>query len=39
MNFAHMPELESPYGYPIVVLVILASAVTLHRMLRRAGWL
>jgi magnesium transporter len=39
MNFAHMPELESRYGYPIVVLAILASAVTLHRVLRRAGWL
>ena len=39
MNFAHMPELTSRYGYPGALLLILVGAVVLHRLLRRAGWL
>ncbi|MCY1136764.1 magnesium and cobalt transport protein CorA [Actinoplanes sp. Pm04-4] len=39
MNFTHMPELTSRYGYPSVLLLLLVSAFILHRVLRRAGWL
>ncbi|MGK5683610.1 magnesium and cobalt transport protein CorA [Actinoplanes sp. URMC 104] len=39
MNFAHMPELTSRYGYPTVMLLLLLSATVLYRVLRRAGWL
>jgi magnesium transporter len=39
MNFTHMPELTSRYGYPTVLLLVLVSATVLHRLLRRAGWL
>ncbi|GAA0552522.1 magnesium/cobalt transporter CorA [Paractinoplanes ferrugineus] len=39
MNFTHMPELTSRYGYPAVLLVMLGGATGVHRLLRRAGWL
>ncbi|MEU8606849.1 magnesium and cobalt transport protein CorA [Actinoplanes sp. NPDC048791] len=39
MNFSHMPELTSRYGYPGALLLILVGAAGLHRLLRRAGWL
>jgi magnesium transporter len=39
MNFSDMPELTSRYGYPGALLLILVSAVVVHRLLRRAGWL
>ena len=39
MNFEHMPELSWRLGYPLVLLVIAASCVVLHRKFRRAGWL
>ena len=39
MNFEHMPELNWEYGYPLVVGVMFASAVVLHRLFRRSGWL
>ncbi|WP_127504348.1 magnesium and cobalt transport protein CorA [Actinoplanes solisilvae] len=39
MNFTHMPELTSRYGYPTVLLLVLLSTFGLHRLLRRAGWL
>ena len=39
MNFEHMPELEWRFGYPLVLLVILASCLLLHRGFRRNGWL
>ncbi|WP_307872579.1 CorA family divalent cation transporter [Paractinoplanes ovalisporus] len=39
MNFVHMPELTTRYGYPIVMLLLVVSAAVLHRLLRRAGWL
>jgi magnesium transporter len=39
MNFRHMPELQWLYGYPIALAVMIALAVVLHRVLRRAGWL
>jgi magnesium transporter len=39
MNFRHMPELGSRYGYPVVLLVILLSCVLLYRGFKRNGWL
>jgi magnesium transporter len=39
MNFAYLPGLSWHYGYPTVMLVILASAGGLYLLLRRAGWL
>ncbi len=39
MNFAHMPELESRFGYPIVLGVILVACVSLYANFRRIGWL
>ena len=39
MNFEHMPELHSPYGYPITLIVIATICLALHRRFRRAGWL
>ena len=39
MNFKHMPELEQPLGYPIVMAVIIALCGFLYFRFRRAGWL
>ena len=39
MNFEHMPELGWRYGYPAVLLVILAVCIILFWRFRRAGWL
>lgn len=39
MNFEHMPELHWRYGYPMVMAAIAASCFTIHRALRRNGWL
>jgi magnesium transporter len=39
MNFEHMPELEWRYGYPLVIGVMVVSAMVLHRLFRRSGWL
>jgi magnesium transporter len=39
MNFDHMPELTWEYGYPAVLLMIVAICFLLHRRFKRAGWL
>lgn len=39
MNFKNMPELESPYGYYIVLLVIVSVCSFLFWRFRRAGWI
>jgi magnesium transporter len=39
MNFTHMPELTWQYGYAGALLLMAGTAVTLHRMFRRSGWL
>ena len=39
MNFEHMPELKSEFGYPAVLAVILIVCVVLYRRFKRAGWL
>ena len=39
MNFEHMPELHSVYGYPAVMSVIAVICLTLYRRFRKTGWL
>jgi magnesium transporter len=39
MNFEHMPELDTQYGYPVVLLVIALACFLLHRGFKRNGWL
>jgi magnesium transporter len=39
MNFEYMPELEWHYGYPGVLLLILAACTGLYVRFRRSGWL
>ncbi len=39
MNFDYMPELQTRYGYPAVMTVMLGAALMLYRMFRRSGWL
>jgi magnesium transporter len=39
MNFEHMPELSSPWGYPGVLTLMLAVCGFLYRGFRRNGWL
>jgi magnesium transporter len=39
MNFAHMPELRWPFGYPLVLLVMAGLSVVLYRMFKKSGWL
>ncbi|PVE09906.1 magnesium and cobalt transport protein CorA [Streptomyces scopuliridis] len=39
MNFDHMPELEWKYGYPMVLVAIGTICLTIHRTLKRNGWL
>ena len=39
MNFDHMPELKSQYGYPVVLLGIAAVCCMMYRGFRRNGWL
>ncbi|MFD3549974.1 magnesium and cobalt transport protein CorA [Streptomyces sp. NPDC058655] len=39
MNFEHMPELGSPYGYPAVWVLIITACTVVHRALRRNKWL
>jgi magnesium transporter len=39
MNFEHMPELSTVWGYPAVLLVIAAVCAALFLKFRRMGWL
>ncbi len=39
MNFEHMPELGSTFGYPVVLSVMAAVCFLLYRAFRRTGWL
>jgi magnesium transporter len=39
MNFRHMPELDSIYGYPVALTLIFASAVLPILYLKRRGWI
>jgi magnesium transporter len=39
MNFDSMPELRWRWAYPLVILVMVAVCVGLHRAFKRSGWL
>lgn len=39
MNFDFMPELKWKWSYPAVMVAIVIGSLTLHRRLKRAGWL
>ncbi|HET6659199.1 MAG TPA: magnesium and cobalt transport protein CorA [Rubrobacter sp.] len=39
MNFRYMPELYLRFGYPVAVLVMVASCVVLYAVFKRIGWL
>jgi magnesium transporter len=39
MNFEHMPELRWPGAYPLVIALMVLTALALHRSFKRAGWL
>jgi len=38
MNFEYMPELEQPWGYPAVLLLMLVVALSLLLFMRRRRW-
>jgi magnesium transporter len=39
MNFDHMPELHTRWGYPAVLLVMVVACVSLYRGFKHSGWL
>ncbi|MFF4351765.1 magnesium and cobalt transport protein CorA [Streptomyces sp. NPDC001530] len=39
MNFEHMPELHWRYGYPVVMGITVGLCLSIHRILKRNGWL
>lgn len=39
MNFTHMPELDKPWAYPLVIIGVGAVCVGLYRLFKRAKWL
>lgn len=39
MNFEHMPELGWTYGYPAILVVMLALCGMLYRTFKKSGWL
>ena len=39
MNFAHMPELQQPWGYPAALFLMLASAVGTYLFFKWKRWL
>lgn len=39
MNFARMPELAQPWGYPVAIALMVASAVITWAVFRWKGWL
>ena len=39
MNFDHMPELHSPWGYPLTLFAMAVLAVGMLVYFRRRGWL
>ena len=39
MNFEHMPELSWTFGYPLVLVVMVATCTALYRYFKKVGWL
>jgi magnesium transporter len=39
MNFEHMPELDTSWGYPMALAVMAVAVASLHRFFKRIQWL
>jgi magnesium transporter len=39
MNFAHMPELDKTWGYPMALALMAVAVLALHRFFKRIQWL
>ena len=39
MNFKYMPDLNSPWGYPLALIIMVFSAVRPYYYFKRRGWL
>jgi len=39
MNFAHMPELDTRWSYPLMIVGVAGICVGLYRLFKRARWL
>jgi magnesium transporter len=39
MNFEHMPELHSRWGYPLIWLIMIVVAIAMLVFFRRRGWI
>ena len=39
MNFANMPELQWPFGYPLAIFLMIIAAVTPYWYFKQKGWL
>jgi len=39
MNFSHMPELDKPWAYPLMIVGVGAVCVGLYRLFKRVKWL
>ena len=39
MNFTHLPELDGPYSYGILIGITVVVVLALYRVLKRAKWL
>jgi len=39
MNFKHIPELDWVFGYPLAIVLMLASAALPYFLFKRKGWL
>ena len=39
MNFAHMPELDWVFGYPLVLFIIALACFLVYRYFKKIGWL
>ena len=39
MNFTHMPELDSPLGYPLALAIMAIVCLVLFRKFKQSGWI
>lgn len=39
MNFEHMPELDEPWAYPVVLVTIVVLCALAYRRFKKVGWL
>ena len=39
MNFENMPELSWRHGYPVALVLMLLTSVTLYTVFKRRNWL